>query len=153
MKQWFKVKSKGDTQRKVLVFCGDCENLKHIRGDCGYPIYGCNSNPIPQRNAIYMWDQCADCEVKNKNNDCLEFTPKQTEKENIKMFSCECNWFKYCGEMIEISDEDAEKIKSAVITRTQRLIVIHNDCKNGPEKTDTLINRREKYSLFQYKGE
>jgi len=56
------------------VFCGRCIHRKRI----GCTGEHCKSNPTPRFNAIHSWMQPADCEVKNKNNDCEEFEPKRS---------------------------------------------------------------------------
>ncbi len=38
--------------------------------------YYCKSNPVSEYNAIHSWKQCEVCEIKNCNNNCVEFSGK-----------------------------------------------------------------------------
>ena len=62
----------------AIVYCRDCVYKKRwadgVGGGCGFK---CKSNPKYKRNAITSWFQMYDCESKNVDNTCSEYTQKK----------------------------------------------------------------------------
>jgi hypothetical protein len=54
---------------------------------------------------------------------------------------CECNSF--CSKKVEITDEEFRE------NLRRRQIVISNDCPHGPEESDSLVEEREFYKIYQ----
>lgn len=62
-----------------MIFCKYCENMRVI--DCGGDVgYHCKINTILMHNFMKRWQRREQCEVKNRNNDCVDFKSKRRLK-------------------------------------------------------------------------
>lgn len=56
-----------------VVFCVGCRNKKFVEAAMGCCGHVCKANPIPEHDSFHPWKRREQCEVKNRNNNCVDF--------------------------------------------------------------------------------
>lgn len=60
-----------------MIFCNQCSYMRTVGGGMGCVGHHCKANPISRHDFAHRWKQEEDCEVKNRNNDCIDFKHKR----------------------------------------------------------------------------